>query len=534
MKYSLYIIFFLIVFYSPLYAQYQGELSGGSREDVATCIWVYADDIISYPFIGGFYQSEDGSFSSNYGKEDCFVSGIYPNSMLSWMTVFGGSQHDYLYDIIRVNGAIYVAGASDSNDYDITGNHGGEDYLVAKLDSTGQLLWVKSFGGSGTDVATSIIFYDNYIWVLGFSNSSDGDVTVNYGNFDMWLIKLDTDGNLVWQKNYGGSDDDRSSDMDFVYDNNLVASGLMLAGYSKSFDGDLNLNHGDYDFWLVHIDNTGSIVTQQSFGGSGSDLRPKISTSSGVSIDVVGSTNSTDGDITDPLGGYDVWWLSGSFYNGLPDFFSFRNIGGSDDDFGTGVLNFPIATCGCATVFIIFNSKSSDGDTYINHGGFDAWFMYQGIYGGTAFFNFGGQNDDEFLDIHPVFDMNGLVYDFNKYAYFAGRSNSVDIPGTMPHGKMDAWWVNGDYFLQKIPEYAINVNMYPNPVKDKLHIEVEHQKIKAILLYDLTGKLLIHEDLDIFQHSYILNLQSLKPGDYFLKILTNEGMAIKKLIKAGN
>ena len=533
MKKSLTFILSLFSFFYPIYAQYtlyQGELMGGSKDDVATCVWVFSDYDRVYPFVGGYYQSEDGDFSSNNGVEDCFVTGFDINQFTPWTTVFGGSQHDYLYDILNVNGNTYVVGASDSNDFDITGNHGDKDFLVAKLDSYGQLLWTKSFGGSGTDIATSIAFLDNNLWVLGYSNSSDGDVTANYGDYDLWLTKLDMDGNLLWQKNYGGSGDDRSSDMDLSFDNNLQGSGLILSGYSKSSDGDLTLNHGDYDYWLVSIDTTGSIIYQQSFGGSGADIKPKISTSSRSSIDIVGSSNSTDGDITNPLGGYDVWWITADLYSNSINIYRNTNVGGSDDDFGTGVLNFPIS-CSSPTIFITFNSKSSDGDTYINHGGFDAWFLYEGFYGGTGFFNFGGQGDDEFLGMNSLFDMNNNVYDFNKYAYFVGKSDSADLSGTIPHGQIDAWQVSGDYLIQGISEYAINVKIFPIPVTNQLKIQVEEGQIKTLWLYDMTGKLLFHNDLKLLSDTYILNLPELKIGNYWLKITTDKGMAIKKITK---
>ncbi len=512
---------FLSTFFYSVFAQYQGLLMGGSDDDVATCVFAYSNSMIS----GGYYQSEDGDFSSNYGYEDCFVSADY-----SWKTVFGGTGHDYIYDISSMNGSIYAVGASDSNDFDISGNHGGLDYLVAKLDSTGQLLWTRSFGGSGTDIATSVVFADNYIWVLGYSNSSDGDVTANYGDYDLWLIKLDADGNLLWQKNYGGSNDDRSSDMDLSYDYNAQGLSLILAGYSKSSDGDVTANHGDYDYWLLNVDNTGAIVWQQSLGGSGSDIKPKISTGSQVSIDIVGSSNSTDGDITNPLGGYDVWWLNGyAGANGFYINYSY-NIGGSNDDFGTDVLNFPFPICGSPMVYITFYSNSSDGNANINHGGYDAWLVHTD-YSNFEFFNYGGQDDDKFLSL-PYYNFNEFFGDVMLYNYCVGSSLSEDIPGTNPHGKKDAWFVYGQ--AGGINEYSIKVKVFPNPASNQLHIQVDEGQIKTLWLYDMTGKLLLHNELKSLSDHCILDLPELKTGNYWLKITTEKGMAIQKIIKTGN
>ena len=513
MKKFLSFMLFLSTFLYPVFAQYQGELMGGSEDEEATCVHVFSYYMIS----AGYYQSEDGDFSSNYGNEDCFVS-----ADCSWKTVFGGSGHDYIYDIGSMNGSIYAVGSSDSNDFDITGNHGGQDFLVAKLNSTGQLLWTKSFGGSGTDIATSVTFIDNNIWVLGYSNSTDGDITGNKGDFDLWLLKLDTDGNLLWQKNYGGSNDDRSSDIDL--DLSLPAN-LLIAGYSKSSDGDLTFNHGDYDYWLLCVNTNGDIIWQQSLGGSGTDIKPSISTKSG-NVDIVGSSNSTDGDITNPLGGYDVWWLTGFIgANGFYPNYSY-NMGGSNDDFGTDVLNFPYPICGSPMVFITFYSDSSDGNTNVNHGGYDAWLVHTDYYN-FEFFNYGGQNDDKFLSLPSyLFEFNG---DVMLYNYCVGSSLSDDIPGTNPHGKKDAWFVYGQ--AGGINEYTISVKVFPNPVSNQLHIQVEEGQIKNLWLYDMTGKLLLHKNLKSLSDTYTLKLPQLKTGNYWLKITTAKGMAIKKITK---
>jgi len=530
MKKSLLFLFLLSGYFNPVFAQYPGQLMGGSDTDVATGVCYDTGGSFS-PFTAGYYQSNDGDFSSNNGYEDCFVTGNNLQGGGTWKTVFGGTQHDYLYDVTYGNGNVYVVGTSDSNDLDITGNHGEKDYLVAKLDGSGQLIWTKSFGGSGTDIATSIIFIDNHLWVLGYSNSTDGDVSLNKGNYDLWLLKLDTDGNLLWQKNYGGSDDDRSSDMDFIYDYSAQTPVLILAGYSKSSDGDLSFNHGDYDYWIVGIDADGNLLWQQSFGGSGSDIKPKISTGSQIDIDIIGSSNSTDGDITNPLGGYDAWWLTGNIYNNLLSIYGYTNVGGSNDDFGTDILNFPYPNCGAPVILMSFYSNSSDGNTYINHGGFDAWFVnvdYNNNYNTTEFFNYGGQGDDKFLSL-PSFSFEYFSGDIGLYYYCVGSSSSIDLPNTTPHGESDAWEVypGGG---QSVPEYTINAKIYPNPVSHQLKIKVEEGNITRLWLYDLTGKLLIQEKMNTLSNTYTLNLQSISPGNYMLKIMTNKGMAVKKIM----
>jgi len=114
----------------------------------------------------------------------------------------GGSSYDNAYSIQQTSdGGYIVAGFSNSNDGNVTGNHGSNDYWVVKLDTTGNILWQKSLGGSNDDYAYSIqqTSDDGYI-VAGFSYSNDGNVTGNHGKHDYWVVKLDATGNILWQK----------------------------------------------------------------------------------------------------------------------------------------------------------------------------------------------------------------------------------------------------------------------------------------------------------------------------------------------
>jgi hypothetical protein len=142
-----------------------------------------------------------------------------------------------------------VAGQSGSNDGNVTGNHGESDYWVIKLDGTGNLLWQKSLGGTGSDGARSIQqTSDGGYIVAGHSNSTDGDVKGNQGGDDYWIVKLDNIGNLTWQKAMGGTDTDIAKSIQQTSD-----GGYIVAGYSKSNGGDVPANNGEADYWIVKL-----------------------------------------------------------------------------------------------------------------------------------------------------------------------------------------------------------------------------------------------------------------------------------------
>ena len=132
--------------------------------------------------------------------------------------------------------------------------------------------WQKTYGGSGFDGATSIgQTADNGYIVAGTSNSNDGDVTGNHGNDDYWITKINPTGNVEWQKSLGGNQNDRPNGIQQTQD-----GGYIVAGSSTSNNGDVSGNHGNSDFWVVKLNSVGNITWQKSLGGSDLDIGRSI------------------------------------------------------------------------------------------------------------------------------------------------------------------------------------------------------------------------------------------------------------------
>ncbi len=163
--------------------------------------------------------------------------------VISWQKCFGGSKSEEAKSIQQTSdGGYIVAGYSASTNGAVTENHGDSDYWVVKLNSTGNISWQKSFGGSYHDEARSIQqTSDGGYIVAGYSESTDGDVTGNHGDSDYWVVKLNSTGNILWQKSLGGSDDDEANSIQQTSD-----GGYIVAGYSQSTDGDVTGHHGSF------------------------------------------------------------------------------------------------------------------------------------------------------------------------------------------------------------------------------------------------------------------------------------------------
>jgi hypothetical protein len=160
------------------------------------------------------------------------------------------------------NGYLFCASTS-SDDGDVSGNHGGIDYWVVKIDHQGEIQWQKCYGGSKNDNATCIkAGSDNSFYIGGYTSSDDGDVSGNHswsGLRDMWLIKISGEGALMWQQCFGGSMDEILNDIAVMPDNQL-----MLFGYSETPDntGDVHCEHhgpGNTDAWLLSLTDTTSV-----------------------------------------------------------------------------------------------------------------------------------------------------------------------------------------------------------------------------------------------------------------------------------
>ena len=361
---------------------------GGSDSDKANKIIQTSD--------GGFMvvgesRSTDGDLTQNNGNFDWWVVKVDDSGNLQWQKSLGGSGWDTAYDVQQTNdGGYIVAGANNSNDGDVSGNQGGKDFWVVKLDASGNVLWSKSLGGTTIDEAHSIRQTpDGGYIVAGNSSSNNGDVGANYGIADFWIVKLDASGTLQWEKNLGGSAYDQAYSIITTSD-----GGYLATGYSASNDNDVSGNHGEGDIWTVKLDNTGTIQWQKSLGGSLQDSANDVQQTTDGGYIIIGDSESTDGDITNNQGGNDVWILKLTPAGSLE---WQKNLGGSGQDFGSSIRQTP------DDGFIIAaNSDSSDGDVSNNLGASDFWAVKLNPILGVA------ENDSPHFLICPN-PSNGLI-----------------------------------------------------------------------------------------------------------------------------
>ena len=210
-----------------------------NKMDSATGVAATTDGGI---IVTGFHSGNGGDINTPHkGKNDVWVAKLTANATLQWKTFFGGNDNDTPYDIQQTaDGGYIIAGKTFSNDGDFEGARKSQYYadaFVIKLNANGQKEWIKFYGGDKSDEFHSVReIADGYV-LSGVSRSKNGDVPNNKGEQDWWIVKINKTGNLVWSKSYGGSGDDGG-----YYPVSLCVvkeGGFAVVGYTASYDGDL-------------------------------------------------------------------------------------------------------------------------------------------------------------------------------------------------------------------------------------------------------------------------------------------------------
>jgi hypothetical protein len=331
---------------------------GGTSADWASSIITTSDG--GY-LVAGYSSSTDGDFTENKGGLDVALLKLDASGNKQWTKTYGGANTDMArFLVATADGGYVVVASTNSINGDVTGNHGSDDYWVLKVDGTGTKQWANAFGGSTEDHAYSIVLApDGGFLVAGYSQSTNGDMTGNHGNFDMWVIKLDASGTKQWAKAFGGTGDDRAFSI-----TPATGGGYAVTGYTRSSNGDVTDFHGIQDMWVIKINEAGEKQWAKAFGGSTLDEGTRIIATTDGGYAVAGINTSPDGDVTGNHGGADIWIVKLNA-TGIKQWG--RSIGGLSYDAGYPIIQ-------SSNGFILGGyTDSNDGDITGQHGMGDMW-----------------------------------------------------------------------------------------------------------------------------------------------------------------
>ncbi|MBI4946225.1 MAG: SBBP repeat-containing protein [Bacteroidetes bacterium] len=307
-------------------------------------------------YAAGYYRGFNGiTFGTitltNAGLGDIFLVKYDSHGNALWAKSIGGTSEEHVKNIaIDGNGNVYVAGnfSSQSLPFGNTTltNAGNFDAFIAKYDANGNPLWAKSAGGSAGEGAYGIAAdKSGNVYLAGDYNGTSitfGNFTLTNSNsaggtFDIFTVKYDGDGNVLWAKNIGGTQNDDCMSIATDTNGNIYMTGYFL-GSSTFGSFTLNSRKGTtVDIFTAKYDPNGNVLWAKSAGGRAFEYGRSLTADNSGNVYVTGeywSNYLIDSTIITNLGGYDIFILK---YNSIGNLVWSKNFGGTGDDYGKSI-----------------------------------------------------------------------------------------------------------------------------------------------------------------------------------------------------
>ena len=363
-------------------------------------------------------------------------------SYIEWQNTIGGNNNDGLYSIKQTPDGGYILGGNSKSmiSTDKTENAVGGfddlDYWIVKTDAVGNIEWQNTIGGIDNEIFSDIQLTRDGGYILGGYSESNisGDKTENSkGNYDYWVVKLDASGSVEWQKTIGGSGEDRLYSLQQTTD-----SGYILGGLSKSnISGDKTENKIGYaDYWVIKINSTGTIEWQNTIGGSdnfiGQMLKSIQQTKDGGFFLGGSSSSNISGDKTENSYGGDDYWVIKLNNFGIIEWQ--KTIGGSDGD----ALNSIQQTDDNGYILGGSSSSNISGSKTENcQGVSDYWLVKLDSIGNIEWQNtIGGNGNDNLTEVQQTKDGG----------YILGGYSESQLTGDKTENRHDSY----DYWVVKV------------------------------------------------------------------------------------
>lgn len=484
-----------------------GRVLGGFSEDEAYAILQTDDGYL----VCGYAWSNDGDMSGNHGGRDAWLIKLDNDGGTVWQRLLGGTAHEFGYDVQHTSdGGFIMAGSTSSNNGDVSGNHGGGDGWAVKLDDTGNIEWQRALGGSGYEEIYAVQqTTDGGYVVVGYTTSNDGDVSGNHGDGDAWIAKLSVTGVIDWQRTMGGSGFDEAKSVGHTSD-----GGYIVAGTTTSNNGDVSGNHGIRDAWVIKLTEAGNITWQKALGGSGYDEGYSIQQTVDGGYIVAGTTGSNDGDISGNHGALDAWVVK---LNNTGNIIWQNALGGTNNDVAVDAIQTIEGGYMLAGI-----SGSNNGDVSGNQGGDDAWvvkvndqgmIIWQKSFGGSGF------------DI-----ARGVQQTTNGGFVLAGGSNSNSGDFTGNNGATDAWVVKLSPDEVGVAENdRVGFMIYPNPSTGLIRIQSSAMlQGSRVTVLDIFGREIQRSILSATSHT--LDISGNVPGLYMVTVYSELHTMSSRLI----
>lgn len=488
-----------------------------------------------YGFIlaGSSVSDVGGSKSdSKVGILDFWLWKMSETGKLEWQRSYGGDGIDMLNSLVVTrDGGMFLGGTSNSQKgFDKTDDpFGGDDFWVLRLDPFGNIIWQKTYGGKGEDKLAKVIETRDGGFLIGGSSSSNRIFDVkkqqvvdnaksenSRGNLDYWVIKVDASGEMEWQRTLGGRYADILKTVVETPD-----GGFLLGGISNSPEsGDkTDKNLGEFDFWLIKLDEVGEIEWQRTIGGEGDDQLVDIIITESKKIVIAGYSNSGvsfDKQVSNRGTATDVWVIMLN-EDGTQEWQKTYNI----DEYN--ILTGIAKTDDKAFVLGGYSQKSLLEKKQKGTVGSDFFAIKIDSLGEQKWKRELGSSSRDILSKIVETRDGGYVLAGTSDGKVSKSKQSGNV------GREDFWIVKLlDEDKDKKPKRLIEA--YPNPTNNITNVLVgfdfDHGTATMV---DITGRQLQH--FEITSRTVPLSLQGLPIGVYLITIRTNKGTETVKILK---
>jgi hypothetical protein len=491
-----------------------------------------------------------GSFS------DIFISKFDTNGNFLWAKSLGGTSNESLSGILTdATGNIYIAGSfNGSADFDpgagnaFLSSVGQSDIFVAKLDINGSFVWAKQMGGGSYDGASSIgIDLSGNIYTTGFyMTTADFDPSAavfnltSTGERDIFISKLENDGDFVWAKSIGGSDFDLGYDVVIDASENVITTGRFFS--TVDFDPgasafNLTTVSALPDAFISKLDKNGNFLWAKAMGGSSIDYGTGLSADASGNIYTTGLFQGTSdfdpGSSTfnmSSIGGYDIF-ISKLDADG--DFVWATHIAGA----GGGSITSDIAVDPLGGIYTAGNYNGNadvdPGGCTFNLAGGSNFIQKLSIgtvgsgpiaeitLNGTTLTSSSGDSYQWYLNGEEVSEATSQSFELNTLEYGVYR---VDVTG----GGCTATSADYIYLITASELENHGYKVYPNPFVSTITIESSTTEKSEVRIVDALGRTI---KTYWFQSGTSLKLDNLSSGAYVLSVSTKSKKLFFKLLK---
>lgn len=444
-----------------------------------------------------------GDVSNHYGMYDNWLVKLDSIGTIEWETTLGSPERDNGHQLLYTSFNTYIAlcavggngGVSECtlmNDPEM-----GKDVWLVELDLDGNIINQECYGGSKHDLSWDIVETEVGYTILSKTQSSDHDVSGLHGESDFWLLGLDYDRNILWQRCLGGSSYDSPKFLTYKEDGTYI-----VIGQTQSISGDVSGNHSlvTWDIWVVNADSVGDVIWQRCIGTTGDERLnagntiAKKDNYTYTIMALCGGKDISGGDVECPYTGYYYPWV-----------FQIK-------DCNHYAPHQPVQPTGKDTLCVNTDSTS----TYTITPAANAW-------------NYEWQLQPEEAGIITG---DSLAASVNWNSLFEGTAY-IQVKSINDCGEStwsDSLIIQAYTCLGVEEKDNYNFRVYPNPATGTLIMETQSTTLNSgiIQVYNSTGSLVYSEQT--MNSKNVLDVSNWQKGIYFVKLLTGDKSKSKKIL----